>query len=96
MEQEHIQYAWATNLLGYPISFETNNQIIMADPLARIHSDIAINRIPAYTDAVASADRASILVFVKHGDAYPTCCKCWIPSMSPTKPRSSPRSQELM
>ena len=72
MEQEQIRYAWATNLLGYPISFKTNNQIIMADPLARIHPDIAINRIPAYTNAVASADRASFLVFVKHGDAHPT------------------------
>lgn len=71
MEQEHIRYAWATNLLGYQISFETNNQIIMADPLARIHPAIAINRIPAYTAAVADADRASWLVFVKHGDAHP-------------------------
>ncbi len=72
MEKEHIQYAWATNLLAYPISFKTKNHIIMADPLAIIHPDMAINRIPAYTDAVASADRASILVFVKHGDVYPT------------------------
>ncbi|HEX7733506.1 MAG TPA: hypothetical protein VF458_01540 [Ktedonobacteraceae bacterium] len=71
MEQEGIRYAWATNLLGYQISFETDNQIIMADPLARIHPDISINRIPAYTDAVANAERASFLVFVKHGNAHP-------------------------
>ena len=71
MEQEHIQYAWATNLLGYQISFETNNKIVMADPLARTHPSIAINRIPSYTDAVANADRASFLVFVKHADPHP-------------------------
>ena len=71
MEQEHIRYAWATNLLGYQISFETNNQIIMADPLARIHPSIAINRIPTYTDAIANADRPSFLVFAKHGDPHP-------------------------
>lgn len=71
MQQEHIRYAWATNLLGYQISFETNNQIIVANPLAITHPDIAINRIPAYTNAVTNADRASLLVFVKHGDAHP-------------------------
>ena len=71
MEQEHIRYAWATKLLGYQISFETNNQIIMADPLARIHPSIAINRIPTYTDAIANADRPSFLVFAKHGDPHP-------------------------
>lgn len=71
MERENIRYAWATNLLGYQISFQTDNQIILADPLARIHPDISINRIPAYTDAVARAERASFLVFVRHGDTHP-------------------------
>ncbi|HEY0753475.1 MAG TPA: hypothetical protein VGD98_05890 [Ktedonobacteraceae bacterium] len=71
MEQENIRYAWATNLLGYQISFETNNRIIVADPLTRIHPAIAINRIPAYTDAVANAERASFLVFVKPNQMHP-------------------------
>ncbi len=71
MQQEHISYAWATNLLGNPISFKTNSQIIMADPLVRIHPAITINRIPAYTNAVASADRASFLIFVQHGNTHP-------------------------
>ncbi|HEY3992502.1 MAG TPA: hypothetical protein VGM01_06425 [Ktedonobacteraceae bacterium] len=71
MEQEHIQYAWATNLLAYPISFETDNKIIMADPDAIIEPDATINRIPSYTDAVNHADRPSLLVFVKHGDPHP-------------------------
>jgi hypothetical protein len=71
MEQEHIHYAWATNLLGYQISFETDNSIILADPLPLIHPSIAINRIPAYTNAVKNADRPALLVFVKHGDPHP-------------------------
>jgi hypothetical protein len=71
MEQEHIHYAWATNLLGYQISFETNNNIIMADPLPVIHPSIAINRIPAYINAIEKADRPSFLVFVNHGDHHP-------------------------
>ncbi|HLI08358.1 MAG TPA: hypothetical protein VKV40_17470 [Ktedonobacteraceae bacterium] len=71
MEQEHIHYAWATNLLGYQISFETDNRIILADPLPLIHPSIAINRIPAYTSAVKNADRPTLLVFVKHGDQHP-------------------------
>lgn len=71
MEQEHIQYAWATNLLAYPISFLTNNRIVMADPEALIHPNAVINRIPSYTDAVNNADRPGLLVFVKHGDPHP-------------------------
>lgn len=71
MEHEHIQYAWATNLLAYPISFKTDNKIIMADPTALSHPSATINRIPTYTAAVNHADRPSLLVFVKHGDAHP-------------------------
>lgn len=72
MEKENIRYAWSSNLLGYQISFQTDNRIVLADPLALIHPDIAINRIPAYTNAVNDADRASFLVFINHGDAHPT------------------------
>lgn len=71
MQQEHIKYAWGTNLLVYQLVFKTNSKIIMADPLARIHPDIAIDRIPSYTDAVKNADRPSFLLFVKHGDPHP-------------------------
>lgn len=72
MEREHIHYGWATNLIASPISFETDNAIIMADPLVRIHPSIVINRLPAYTNAVASADRPSMLILVKHGDPHPS------------------------
>lgn len=72
MKKERIRYAWASNLLGYQISFLTNNEIVLADPLARIHPSISIDRIPAYTEAVKNADRPSFLVFVKHGAIYPS------------------------
>ena len=71
MEQEHVHYAWATNLLGYPISFLTDNKIIMADPAAITQPQAVINRIPSYTNAVNHADRPALLVFVKHGDLHP-------------------------
>jgi hypothetical protein len=71
MEREHIHYAWATNLLGYQISFETNNKIMLADPLPLIHPSIAINRIPAYTNTLKNANRPAMLVFVRHGDPHP-------------------------
>ncbi len=71
LEQQHVQYVWATNLLAYPISFETDNRIIVADPLAVIHPKTAINRIPSYTNAVAHADHPTLLVFVNHGDPHP-------------------------
>jgi hypothetical protein len=71
MQQEHIKYAWGTNLLVYQLVFKTDSSIIMADPLARIHPDISIDRIPSYTDAVANADRPSFLVFVKHNEPHP-------------------------
>jgi hypothetical protein len=71
MEKQHIQYAWATNLLAYPISFLSDNQIVMADPIALIPNKPVINRIPAYSNAVKAADRPSLLVFVKHDDPYP-------------------------
>lgn len=71
MQREGIRYAWATNLLGYQISFETDNAIIMADPLPLVQPGAAINRIPTYTNALSSADRPSLLVFVRHGDPHP-------------------------
>ncbi len=75
MQQEHIRYAWATNFLAYPIVFKTESQIIAADPLPLIHPNIAINRIPAYTSLVLHADRPGFLVFVRHGDTYPSLLK---------------------
>ncbi|HET8841887.1 MAG TPA: hypothetical protein VFN35_10495 [Ktedonobacteraceae bacterium] len=75
MQKEQIHYAWSSNLLGYQISFLTNSDIILADPLARIHPSISIDRIPAYTDAVKNANRPSFLVFVKHGDTHPSFLK---------------------
>jgi hypothetical protein len=71
MQREHISYAWAPNLLGYPIVFKTNSRIIIANPLALTNPPQAINRIPAYTAVVQQADRPSFLVFARHDDTHP-------------------------
>ncbi|GAC1348918.1 MAG: hypothetical protein NVSMB27_18450 [Ktedonobacteraceae bacterium] len=71
LQQQHIRYFWASNLLAYPLVFKANNSIIGADPLPLIHPRIAINRIPSYTDAVLHADRPTMLVLIRHNDAYP-------------------------
>lgn len=71
MQQQHIYYAWATNLLAHPIIFKTDSKIIVVDPLETTNPPQAINRIPSYTDAVKHADRPGFLVFVLHGDAHP-------------------------
>jgi hypothetical protein len=71
MEREHVRFAWATNLLAYPISFLTKDAIVMADPAAITQPQAVINRIPASTAAVRRADRPALLVFVKHGEAHP-------------------------
>jgi hypothetical protein len=71
MQHEHIRYAWAANLLAYPIVFKTNGSIIIANPLALTKPPLAINRIPAYTSAVQHADRPSILIFAQHNDPHP-------------------------
>ncbi len=71
MQHEHIHYAWAPNLLAYPIVFKTDGNIVIANPLALTVPPLAIDRIPAYTAAVQHADRPSILVFAQHNDAHP-------------------------
>lgn len=71
MQQQHIRYAWAPNLLAHPITFITNSQIIVVDPLEQMTPRLAINRIPAYSQAVSYANHASFLVYVQHSDAHP-------------------------
>lgn len=71
MQQEHIHYFWASNLLGYPLVFKTNRSIIGADPRPLLHPHESINRIPSYTDAVLHADRPSMLVLINHNDSHP-------------------------
>jgi hypothetical protein len=71
MQQEHIHYAWAINWLAFPIDFKTHGSIIVSDPLAIIRNNPSLNRIPAYTDAVLTANRPSFVVIVKHNDPHP-------------------------
>lgn len=75
MQRKHIHYAWATNLLGDQIVFETDSSIIISNPAAITNPSAVIDRIPSYTVAVEKADRPSFLVFVKHGDPHPYLLK---------------------
>jgi hypothetical protein len=71
MQQEHIRYFWANNLLAYPIVFKTNSSIIGADPVPLLHPSIAVNRLPSYADALLHADRPGLVVTIRAGDAHP-------------------------
>lgn len=71
MQQKNIHYAWASNWLAFPIDFKTHGSIVASDPMTIIRDNPTLNRIPAYTDAVLSADRPSFVVMVKHDDPYP-------------------------
>jgi hypothetical protein len=62
MEQEHIHYAWGSGWIGDPITFKTNERIIVTQPDGRIQAD---------DDAVLHADRASLLLLVRRNDRYP-------------------------
>ena len=71
MQQKNIRYAWASNWLAFPIDFKTHGSIVASDPMTIIRNNPTLNRIPAYTNAVLSADRPSFVVIVKHSDPYP-------------------------
>ncbi|HVB62642.1 MAG TPA: hypothetical protein VNE61_15730 [Ktedonobacteraceae bacterium] len=75
LQQQHVHYAWALTWLGYPIIFQTNENIIVADPRLVANNNPAqtpTDRTPAYLSAVLHADRPAILAFVPHNDANPT------------------------
>jgi hypothetical protein len=70
LQHEYVHYAWASNWIGFPITFRTHADIITADPrLLLFHS--GINRLPAYYHAVVHADRPAILAYINTTDAYP-------------------------
>ncbi len=73
MQREHIRYAWAFNFVAYPIVFETDSSIIVADPFAIRHPShsIDLTRIPANSNAALHADRPSLLVLTEHNNPYP-------------------------
>ena len=73
MQREHIRYAWAFNFVAYPIVFETDSNIIVADPFAIRHPShsIDLTRIPANSNAVLHADRPSLLVLTERNNPYP-------------------------
>ncbi len=63
MQREHIRYAWGTGWIADPITFKTNGAVIVSEP----HGRIAANN-----DAVARADRPSLLLLAQHSDAHPS------------------------
>lgn len=70
LQQEHVQYAWASNWIGFPIMFKTHQRIITADArLLLFHA--GINRFPDYYTAVLHAARPAFLVFVRANDPHP-------------------------
>jgi hypothetical protein len=71
LQEQHIQYFWANNMLAYPLVFKSHLSIIGADPMPLIHPTIALNRIPSYTDAVLHTDRPSMLFLIPHRDSRP-------------------------
>jgi hypothetical protein len=71
MEREHIDYAWATNFVGNPITFKTSGKIIAVDPTGITSHQDWLNRLPTYAEAVEHADRPSILQLVAANDTHP-------------------------
>ncbi|GHO53216.1 ArnT family glycosyltransferase [Ktedonobacter robiniae] len=71
LQEQHIRYFWASNMLAYPLVFKSGLTIMGADPLPLIQPTIAIDRIPSYTDAVLHADRPSMLFIVPHDQIQP-------------------------
>ncbi len=73
MQREHIRYAWAFNFVAYPIVFETDSNIIVADPFAIRHPShsIDLTRIPTNSNAVLHAARPSLLVLTERNNPYP-------------------------
>ena len=62
MQREHIHYAWGTGWIADPITFRTDGAIIVSEPHGRISAN---------NDAVARADRPSLLLLAQHSDAHP-------------------------
>jgi hypothetical protein len=71
MREKHIRYAWANAWVGNPMTFESNAEIIALEPNIVNQPATNINRIPAYTNAVKNADRASVLLLVDHNTSRP-------------------------
>ena len=63
MQRERIRYAWGTGWIADPITFKTNGTIIVSEPHGRISAN---------NDAVAHADRPSLLLLAQHSDVHPS------------------------
>ncbi len=70
LQQEHVHYAWALTWIGYPITFETQERIITADPRL-IAFNSGVGRMPSYLNDLLHADRPALLAFINHNDPHP-------------------------
>ncbi|WP_220211739.1 hypothetical protein [Reticulibacter mediterranei] len=66
MEREHIHYAWATGWIADPITFKTNERIIVSEPHGRIEAN---------NQAVLHAKQASLIVVAMHKETHPAILK---------------------
>jgi hypothetical protein len=71
LEQQHIHYFWANNMLAYPLVFKSNESIIASDPTALLQPKNTVNRLPDYTNALLKADRPSLLFVIAHTNTQP-------------------------
>jgi hypothetical protein len=71
LEQQHVHYAWALTWIGNPITFKTQENIIIADPRYIAYTYANAARIPSYIDDVLQAQRPGFLAFVRHSDTHP-------------------------
>ncbi|MBX5449596.1 MAG: hypothetical protein IRZ24_05965, partial [Thermogemmatispora sp.] len=62
LRQEHISYALATAWVGNPITFITNQQILVTEPRARL---------PEYSQRVLHAAHYALLLFVRQSNTRP-------------------------
>lgn len=74
LQREHIQYAWSSSWIAYPVDFKTQGSITLADPMPFITHNMMLNRIPANSKAVLGADRPSLITFVGILIAIPNFC----------------------
>ena len=70
LQRQHVHYAWAITWIGNPITFKTDNSIIVADPRP-VMAHNGLGRIPAYTEDLLHADRPAMLTIISSHDTYP-------------------------
>ncbi len=71
LEQQHVHYAWALTWIGNPITFKTQENIIIADPRYIAYNYTNAGRIYSYINDLLHAQRPAFLAFVPHDEVHP-------------------------